>query len=768
MGSLRRQSMLLTVISLAICMAIGAVIIQYVMERSMREFEQRDAERTLDRISVLLDIQLSNMRKQATDYAVWTTTYDFMESDDYSYIKENYSESIFDNLDIDYVFLLRPDGSFAMALFRANQLTPGATSIRHIANVKGLALPDRIVELVPKENTSKVGGILNLNGKQFIYGFSPILTNDGYGPSRGNMVFIRTLNKKRMDYLINLAQVNFVLAPELTKEQINIGKDFINSNKILLDTTGKPVADIIVDQQRPLKHLISTTRNFISVYALVMILIALLLVFLLFDRLVLRKIDALVENIFSIRQGGAIGKRLPTIGNQDLDRISSEVNHMLEDLSISHAKLQHEAFHDHLTGLGNRRLLLKKLDTTFRAVTLNKVEGFTLLLMDLDDFKDINDLYGHLAGDYVLKSIATRISERTSNPDLAVRLGGDEFAVLIQSSLVSEAEHLAKQILDAVSRPVNWDGISLSVKASIGIVIANSSADPDNKPIDWLRKADIAMYASKNIHSNSYLIFHPDLEINLNERKYIESELLKMIADESSEIWMQPILRLSDSSVFAFEVLSRWFHPSLGEIAPVDFIQIAEEIKLISAFDRSVIKRSCAQLTELRKLHSDLKLCINVSANTLMDSSFAIFIGEQIQLHSIPNGALMLEITETVLASDEAALINSITAIREWGVRFLIDDFGTGYSSLSRLNAMPLDYLKIDGSFLIALDENQDTICKTIIQMAHSLDMLVIAEGVETATQMQRLAELNCDFVQGFFLAKPMNLQQFTHYLQKI
>ena len=768
MGSLRRQSMLLTVLSLAICMAIGAVIIQFVMERSMREFEHRDAERTLDRINILLDLQLSNMRKQAADYAVWTTTYDFMSSGDNNYVKDNYSESILNNLDIDFVFLLRPDGSFAMALFRANQLVPGATGIRHIAKVNGMALPDRIVELIPKDNTKKIGSLLSINGKQYIYGISPVLTNDGYGPSRGTMVFVRTLDNKRINHLIELAQIDFSISTTITNNQINIGNERIYSDKILLDTNGTPVAEIIVDQQRPLKHLISTTRNFISFYALAMILIALLLVFLMFDRLVLRKIDTLVENIFSIRQGGAIGKRLPTIGNQDLDRISSEVNHMLEDLSISHARLQHEAFHDHLTGLGNRRLLLKKLDTTFHAVTLNKVEGFTLFLMDLDDFKDINDLYGHLAGDYVLKAIATRISERTSSPDLTVRLGGDEFAILIQSNLVSEAENLAKQILDAVSRPVNWDGISLSVKASIGIVIANSKADPDNKPIDWLRKADIAMYASKNNHSNSYLIFHPDLEINLNERKYIESELLKMIADESSEIWMQPILRLSDSSVFAFEVLSRWFHPSLGEIAPIDFIQIAEETKLISALDRSVIKRSCAQLTKLRKLHSDLKLCINVSANTLMDSSFARFIGEQIQLHSIPNGALMLEITETVLASDEAALINSITAIREWGVSFLIDDFGTGYSSLSRLNAMPLDYLKIDGSFLIALDENQDTICKTIIQMAHSLDMLVIAEGVETATQMQRLAELNCDFVQGYFLAKPMNLQQFTHYLQKI
>lgn len=758
----------MTLLSLAICMAIGAVIIQYVMERSMREFEQRDAARTLDRINILLDLQLTNMRKQATDYAVWTTTYDYMASGDYNYLNENYSEAIFDNLDIDYAFLIKTDGSVAMALIRANQLIPGATGIRFIANIKDKPMATQIADLATDKKEPNVGSILSINNKKYIYGISSILTNDGNGPSRGHVVFVRSLDKKRMNQLTKMAQIDFTLSTALHNNQINIGDERIQSSKIISDTTGKAIANIIVNQQRPLKLQITTTRNYISAYALVMILIALLIVFFMFDRLVLRKIDTLVDNIFSIRQGGAIGKRLQAIGNQDLDRISSEVNHMLEDLSISHAKLQHEAFHDHLTGLGNRRLLLKELDASFQALKRKESEGFILFLMDLDDFKDINDLYGHLAGDYVLKAIATRLSERTSSPDLTVRLGGDEFAILIKSSVVAEAKHLADQFLDAVSRPINWDGISLSVKASIGIVIANSTADPENKPIDWLRKADIAMYASKNINSNAYLLFHPDLEIDLNERKHMESELFKMINEETSEIWMQPILKHSDNSLFALEVLSRWFHPSLGEISPVTFIRMAEEIKLISSFDRSVIKRSCAQLFELRQQHPDVKLCINVSAITLAESKFSAFIGEQIQLHSIPDGVLMLEVTETILASDESALLNSISTIQQLGVRFLIDDFGTGHSSLSRLNALPLDYLKIDGSFLMALDEGQDTICKTIIQMAHSLNMMVIAEGVETATQMQRLAELKCDYVQGYLLAKPMSPPQLAVYLQSI
>ena len=768
MGSLRRQSLLMTAAILALCMAIGAAISHYVVERSMREFEGRDAAHTLERINILIELQLTNMRKQAADYSVWNTTYDFMASGDPAYVTENYSSAIFDNLDIDHAFFIRPDGHVTMALFRANQITPGASGIRYIADPGAMALPDSVLRETGAGRQPKIGGILNVDGKPYIYGISAILTNDGKGPSRGDVVFIRSLERKRMEQLKRLAQEEFSLAIPARADRIEIGDDRIASARTVRDTAGKPVASIVVDQPRPLKQLITTTRGIISANALILTLIALLFVYLMFDRLVLRKIDALVHNIFSIRQVGAIGNRLPAIGDQDIDRIASEVNHMLEDLSDSHGRLQHEAFHDHLTGLGNRRLLLKELDDAFRAVKNGHIESFTLLLMDLDDFKDINDLYGHLAGDQVIKIIAERLSGSTRSPDIAVRLGGDEFAVLIRNSRLTSSVRHAEILLDILTRPIIWDGITLGVKASIGIVIADASADPDSNPIDWLRKADIAMYASKNRTKNGYLVFHPDLESSLSERKRMEAELSAMIAGESSEIWMQPILKQSDGSLFALEVLSRWFHPTLGEIAPPTFIRMAEDTKLIDRFDRSVIRRCCALIPELRLRHPELYLCINVSALTLMEPDFSAFIARQIRLHAIPEGALMLEITETVLASDEAALLNGIRAIRQLGVRFLIDDFGTGYSSLSRLNSLPLDYLKIDGSFLESLDKGQDTICKTIIRMAHSLGMQVIAEGVENEAQRRRLAELECDYLQGYYFAKPMDPRQLEHYLRTI
>lgn len=766
MGSLRRQSLLITASTLVVCMAIGAGISQYAMERSMREFEGRDAAHTLERINVLLNLQLVSMRKQATDYAVWNTTYDFMASGDPTYVRENYSLAIFNNLDIDLALLIRPDGRIAMALYRADQIAPGATGMRYFADAKHTPLSAEIWRKAADYAQPEFGSVLYMDGKLYIYGVSSILTNDGNGPSRGKVVFIRLINKPRMDYLKMLAQEDFSLSANRIQNRIDIGDERLISIKAMQDTAGKPVAHIIVDHPRPLKDLVTTTRNIISANALILTLIALLFVFLMFDRLVLRKIDALVRNIFSIRQVGAIGRRLPTIGDQDIDRISSEVNHMLEELSESHTRLQHEAFHDHLTGLGNRRLLLQELDQALHVKKTATAGQFSLLLMDLDDFKDINDLYGHMAGDHVIKVIAQRLCEHVNSPNLPVRLGGDEFAVLIRDSSSLDSEQFARRLLDAVTQPIDWESSSLSVKASIGVVIAAAADNAASNPIDWLRKADIAMYASKNKVSNGYEVFHPALESHISERKRMEHELTVMIAEERSELWMQPVLRRTDGSLFALEVLSRWFHPELGEIPATEFIRMAEEIKVIDRLDRSVIRRSCAELALLRQHHPGVHVFINVSALTLLDQNFSTFIGEQMRTHDIPDGALLLEITETVLAGNDALLLRNISAVRDLGVRFLIDDFGTGHSSLSRLDALPLDFIKIDGSFLPALDAGQDTICKTIIRMAHSLNMQVVAEGVETATQMQLLNDLECDFVQGYLFAKPLGPEQLAAYLK--
>ena len=768
MGSLRRQSLLMITLVLVACMALVTIITRFAIEHSMREFESRDATQTLERIKILLNLQMINMRKQSADYAVWNTTYDYMHNNNPSYIQENYSEEIFNNLDIDYVYLIDPKHRFVMALIRANQIIPGSTGIRYIANVKASALSNRILNELDKSTSPKLGTIIRVNGKLYLYGSSTILTNSGIGKSRGNVVFIRTLDQKRMNYLKMQAQENFNLIDTQAKQYIAIDDERIISTMALKNTQSEPVAAISVNHSRPLKQLVFTTRKLISLTAIVLTLLALIVVFLMLDRLVLRKIDSLVHSIFNIRQTGIIGNRLVIVGDQDIDRISTEVNNLLDNLAGSHSQLQYDALHDHLTGLGNRKLFLQQLERACSDCRSGLQKSFYVYLLDLDAFKDINDLHGHLAGDHVIKTIAGRLQHSAKDIDLPIRIGGDEFALIVRPQQALDPEHFAAHLLELITLPIIWESYSLTVYASIGIVAVDNADKASDKPIELLRKADIAMYASKNSAKNGYRLFHEDIDKQLSERKRLESELDEMIAQESSEIWLQPIINQSDGTLFAVEVLSRWFHPEMGEIYPDVFIGIAEESMRIVKFDQSVIRRSCQLFSELQLLQPQIRMSVNISATTLMEPCISKFIADILQSYALPEDVLMLEITETALATRENTLIDSIQAIRKLGVRFLIDDFGTGYSSLSRLHTLPLDFVKIDRRFLQTLESDENPICNAIIRLAHSLDMQVIAEGVETQLQHQRLAALDCDFAQGYYYAKPMPYKDLHSYMNTI
>ena len=771
MGSLRRQSLAIVIIILIASMIIGTAISRFVMENSLRNLETNDAERTLNQIKLIFSVQFDDIRKRTIYYAVWDTTYQFMHSADPNYINENYSEEILDNLNVDYAFLIREDGSSAMTLSKrsAHESKP-AIGMSQTVDSHTSALLEMIKRKIKTPIASNAGSLLWLNEQAYFVGSSNVLTNEEQGPARGRLVFVSTLNPARMKLLQSMTNEQFTLMPNMPtshKNQI----DFINNRLIasstIYDTNGRPIAELRIDNARPMEKQIILLQNFITVISVGMTLLALLLAYLLFDRVVLRKITVLVSNISAIRLDGKISNRLPLIDNREIDRISTEVNNLLDNLAGSHAQLQYDALHDHLTGLGNRKLFLQQLERACSDCRSSTQASFYVYLLDLDAFKDINDMYGHLAGDHVIKTIAGRLAHSASHIDLPIRIGGDEFALIARPKQAFDPEHFAAHLLGLITLPVLWENYSLTVCASIGIVAVDSAQKAADKPIELLRKADIAMYASKNTGKNAYRLFHEDIDKQLSERKRLEAELDIMIAQESSEIWLQPVVSQHDEKLYAVEVLSRWFHPDMGEIYPDVFIGIAEESKRIVKFDQSVIRRVCHLFSELQLLQPKIRISVNISATTLMEPFICDFIAEVLKTYALPEDALMLEITETALATRENSLIDTIQAIRKLGVTFLIDDFGTGYSSLSRLHTLPLDFVKIDRRFLQTLESEDNPICNAIIRLAHSLDMQVIAEGVETQLQHERLAALGCDYAQGFHYARPMPYKEFSDYVAK-
>lgn len=736
----------------------------------MREFEIHDALHSQLQVSQALSNQISGLRKQSRDYAVWNATFDFMQARDEAYVKENYSSEIFTNLDTDYLIMLANDAKPALILTRhgppnnvsINQLqTPDALSNALIAEVK---------DLLQRNQRSFGGSLFWMNGEAHLFGYSSILDNEAIGPPRGLLIFSRKLTPERVKTLQTLTQKSFKLAepPGKTESTSNsrINGDEIITSGELRDTNQMHVAQIDIRAERPLKSQISTIKNIISINALALTLLSLLSMYYLFNRIVLKKIDKLVQSIGNISSKQSTNPRVSLQLNDDIDRIANEVNNLLDNLHGSTAQLEFDALHDHLTGLGNRKLLLQELEAAAAGVRAGTHRRALVLLMDLDAFKDINDVHGHLAGDAVLIEIAKRLSKCAGDTHTAIRIGGDEFACVIHDLGNNAPESFPQHMLEIVQQPIAFEGLLLHVQASIGVVLIDAENNFDQPPIELLRKADIAMYASKQKAKNSFLLFDKSIEKSVSERKRLELDLAAMIAMQSFDLRLQPIVRSMDGKAFVIEVLARWQHPELGNISPSLFIAMAESTNLMARLDRAVIQRSCALLAELRQEFSELRFSINISATTLVSPGITEFIKASLAEHKLPRNALLLEITESMLASDERDLVEALQSILGLGVQFMIDDFGTGYSSLSRLNELPLDYIKIDRSFLSNLKRTGNPMCQAIIQLAHSLGMKVVAEGVETPAQQRLLTELGCDYLQGFHLAAPMSMHQLSAYLR--
>lgn len=768
MGSLRRQSLLVTGLTLVVFMVIGIAVSRFWMERSMREFEAADVSHSLQQANQALENQLLSLRKQARDYAVWNATYDYMQSPNPGYLEENYSTTIFDNIDSDYLIILRTDGSPELLVKHTGAGEAGRLIILPEPDALAAAVIAQLAPVIKTPGAQFAGSLIWFNGKPILYAYSSILNNQGNGQPRGLLVYTREITPERMQRLAQASEP-FRIKPPRNGDQFRdtrIEGEQIISNAAFRDTEKRMVAEIEIQKERPLKAQIATVTRIININALILTLLALASVYYLFDRVILRKIMRLVQSIGNIRAQQNSNSRVALQANKDIDLIATEVNMLLDDLRSRNEQLRFDALHDNLTGLGNRKLLLQELDAACAHVRAGDYSCALLLLMDLDAFKDINDLYGHLAGDFVLKTIAGQMQQCADHQHVTTRIGGDEFACVIHDIAPETAGDYAEQMLSLVTRPIPFEGVVLNVQASIGVVLIDAEHHAGLPPTELLRKADIAMYASKQQGKNGYMLFNEGIEQSLSERKRLELDLVAMVAMKDFDLRLQPIVDADSGKTLVAEVLARWQHPVHGTISPNKFIAMAESTRLITRLDRAIIGRACSELAELRRQFDDLRFSINISAATLASPGIADYIKTSLIEHDLPHDALMLEITESMLLTDESELVDTLHAIIDLGVQFMIDDFGTGYSSLSRLNELPIKFVKIDRSFLSNIEQSANPMCQAIIQLAHSLSMKVIGEGIETDRQQRLLTELGCDYLQGYHIAAPMSTRELSAYLR--
>jgi diguanylate cyclase (GGDEF)-like protein/PAS domain S-box-containing protein len=415
-------------------------------------------------------------------------------------------------------------------------------------------------------------------------------------------------------------------------------------------------------------------------------------------------------------------------------------------------QLVHDAFHDPLTGLANRALFTDRVEHGLQR--RGGTDRLSVLFMDVDDFKTINDSLGHAAGDQVLVAIADRLRACLRPEDTVSRLGGDEFAVLVESTTDGLAGQLADRILRAFREPFGVGDKQVQLLASIGIAHAGIHSDD---AADLLRNADVAMYTAKGNGKGRAAEFESSMHVAALTRLETKADLEQALTRNQLSLRYQPVFNLKTGQLAGFEALLRWQHPIRGEIGPAQFIPIAEETGLIVPIGEMVIGRALEQAVSwMRSAGRGLTIGVNISARQLREATFVGFLRRALEETGLPPEHLMMEITETSLMQDDEGRLGEL---RSLGIRLALDDFGTGYSSLSYLSRFPISHLKIDRSFIGALGvgDDESALVRSVVELARAMNMKTVAEGIERPEQLSRMMAMGCDFAQGYLLARPMD-----------
>lgn len=429
--------------------------------------------------------------------------------------------------------------------------------------------------------------------------------------------------------------------------------------------------------------------------------------------------------------------------------LAEELQKSKEKLQIQNTQLEYDVYHDSLTGMNNRQFFWENIKKIIQVAEKNN-ESVTVMLFDLDRFKEINDTYGHDVGDMLLRQISERLIAMSLTTDTLYRLGGDEFAFLSSGLTESSAVSRAQKICASINQPYTIYNTIINIATCVGIVISDTE-----RRYDFLYKfADLALYEAKKEGPGQIKVFRPIMLQKLQESRTLEHDLAMALANKEFVVYYQPIVDSFSREIYSYEALVRWVHPLKGLLSPDSFIPVAEKTGMINELGRSVLELACR---EAATWAVPAKISVNVSPIQLSSKAFAGIVLSILEETGLAADRLELEVTESSLFTDNDTPLNTLNTLRARGVQISIDDFGTGYSSLSRLSKLAFDKIKIDKSFVHSISDQDDalTIIKLITGMAKSLNMKAVAEGVETQEQLESLQALGCDLAQGYLFGKP-------------
>jgi len=463
-------------------------------------------------------------------------------------------------------------------------------------------------------------------------------------------------------------------------------------------------------------------------------------------------------------QSGDYSAPIATRSQDELGLLAGTLNHMREGIARREREILRLAYEDGLTRLPNRALLLDRLEQGLRTAS-RRSEPLTVMVLDLDRFKEINDMLGHAAGDVVLKQAAMRLQAVLRDSDTVARLGGDEFALVLPQADTDLVRVVARRIALALRTPVEFEGQPLDVAASIGSAIFPQHGSDAGTLI---RHADAAMYVAKR-NNTGHAFYDPSYDVGQREHLSLLSELRRAVEESQLRAYYQPQIDLATGRVRGVEALVRWRHPTRGLLAPVEFMPYAEQTGFVRVVTRWMLAVTVRQCGKWAADGIPMQVSVNISARDLMNRELPYVIADLLRAHVVPPHLLCLEITESSFMEDPKHAQATLGQLDALGIRLAIDDFGTGFSSLAYLKKLPVAELKIERSFVMGMAEDKDdrVIVRSTIELAHNLGLQVVAEGVEDEACLAQLCELGCDFVQGYLMSGPLRRRTLEVWLKE-
>ncbi|MGG1554217.1 EAL domain-containing protein [Paenibacillus ferrarius] len=733
--------------------------------------------------------EYTNLGAIAINYAGWDDTYNFINrsaipADNDPYLTVNYTDSLFVSSRLNITLLLNSQ----------KQIYFGKAY--DYSNNRPLAYPSSMIEALMKAYASffeqpnaslRKQGLLIVDNKPLIAASYPILTSNNEGPVHGTLVFARFLDANYIRYIsaktdipltISIVDPSYIPPEQATTITVpgsrtlpfwtESDKSEIKGFTLLSDVDNKPAILLQFIKPRELYKEAQKSIMFYLLYFGISGLVFFFIISYVLQRTIFTRLDNTISGMNLIKTKQDFSIRILESGNDEISQFEKSFNHMMISLEKSQNKIQFQANHDNLTGLANRKAFFEYLDKMIKQ-SRKRQSRFAVLFIDLDRFKLINDTMGHHMGDMLLMEVTNRLRLCMKYGEFLCRLGGDEFSIVVHDVFNSkQIEQLAKFIIEKINDPYELNGYHFTISASIGISLyPDHGADSES----LLHHSDVAMLDVKETGKNNYRWFSESIEEIRTKRTLLEQFLKSAIDNKELTLVYQPKLDLVKNKIAGVEALLRWRNQKFGYVSPYEFIPIAESSGIINEIGEWIMRSACRQYVAWQDQMEDMSLiiAINISGVQLLQPNFVERIRGVFEEEKVEPCHFELEVTETFAIENFEEVINILVELRNFGFMISIDDFGAGYSSMKYVCQLPIQCMKLDKTLIDNLAENvrSQVVVSTLIEMAHRLQLTVVAEGVELPEQLQLLQTYQCDQIQGFLISKPVPANMIIELMDK-